>query len=205
MTLFWKQVRRSLVFSVTIVLLATLLAACSGQGSAPSPTTVVRTPAPSPTPALALYTGNGFTFSYPKDWTKTVSSGQIVFQDALGNNAFTVVVVDNAGGVVKPSAVLDATLTSGVKAAHMTDTSPAPLPASVSMDGETWVQGGTRGTVSQNGASSGFELVALVTNHPPHSSKTKVFELLYGGLLEGSTLTDESLFQAMLASFKFTS
>jgi hypothetical protein len=152
-----------------------------------------------------MYTGDGFTLSYPKDWTKTVHSGQIVFQDALGNNAFTVVAIANTDGLVSPSSVLKVTLSSGVKAAKMTNTSSAQLPASVSLAGETWVQEGTRGTVSQNGVSAEFEFVALATDHPAHTPKTKLFELFYGGPLEGSTLVNEPLFQAILASFKFTS
>ena len=67
------------------------------------------------------------------------------------------------------------------------------------------MQKGTMGTASKGGASSSFEVVVLAVNHPANAPNTKLFELVYAGPLVGSTLLDAQIFQAMLASFKFTS
>lgn len=203
MTSLWKPVTQRLSLSALALLSIVLLAACSIPGSSASSSTP--TAIPSPTPAMATYRGDGYTIDYPKDWTKSVTSGQITFQDSLGANALGVVAVANPNGLAQPSTVLDATIASSVKGANMTNTSPANLPASVSLAGETWVQKGTTGTVSKGGASTSFEVVVLATNHPAHSSTTKIFEFVYAGPLVGSTLADAQIFQAMLASFKFTS
>lgn len=194
-------------FAVLIALLLTLLAACSSPGGIASSSTPTATPSPtpSPTPALTAYTGDGFTFSYPKDWTKSVSDGQTIVQDAPGTNVLTVGTIANANGIVTPGAILKVTLASAAKEANMTGTSPANVPASVSLAGETWMQGGTRGTMNKSGVSAPFEFVVLATNHPANTPKTRLFEIIYGGQLEGSTLVDEQIFQAMLTSFKFTS
>ena len=208
MTSVWKHVTQRLSLSVIALLLIVLLAACSslgGTASSPTPTTATPSPTPSPTPAVTTYTGDGYTISYPKDWKKSVASGQTTFQDSLGANALGVVVVANPDGVAKPSTVLEATLANAVKRGNMTNTSPANLPASVSLAGETWVQKGTTGTVGKGGASASFEVVVFTTNHPANTSKTKLFEFVYAGPLVGSTLVDAQIFQAMLASFKFTS
>jgi hypothetical protein len=207
MTSVWKHVTQRLSLSVIALLLIVLLAACSslgGTASSPTPT-ATPSPAPSPTPAVTTYTGDGYTISYPKDWKKSVAADQTTFQDSLGANALGVVVVANPDGVAKPSTVLEATLAGAVKGATMTNTSPANLPTSVSLAGETWVQKGTTGTVGKGGTSTSFEVVVFTTNHPANTSKTKLFEFVYAGPLVGSTLVDAQIFQAMLASFKFTS
>ena len=207
MTSFWKPMTQRLAFSVSLLLLIVLLAACSipGISSSSSTPTTTPSPTPSPAPAMTTYAGDGYTINYPKDWTKSTTSGQTTFQDALGANALGIVVVANPNGLAQPGTVLDATLASSVKGADMTNTSPANLPASVSLAGETWVQKGTTGTVSKGGVSTSFEVVVLATNHPAHSPTTKIFEFVYAGPLVGSTLMDAQIFQAMLASFKFTS
>ena len=207
MTSLRKPVTQRLSLSVITLLLIVLLAACSSPSSTAGSSTPAVTPSPTPlpTPAVTTYTGDGYTISYPKDWTKSVTSGQTTFQDSLGANALGVVVVSNPNGLAQPSTVLNATLAGSVKGANMTNTSPANLPASVSLAGETWVQKGTTGTVSKGGASTSFEVVVLTTNHPAHTSKTKLFAFVYAGPLAGSTLADAQIFQAMLASFKFTS
>src|SRR5258708_25829913 len=203
----WKHGTQRFSLSVIALLLIVLLAACSSLGGTASSSTPTATPSPtpSPTPAVTTYTGDGYTISYPKDWKKSVASGQTTFQDSLGANALGVVVVANPDGVAKPSTVLEATLANAVKRGNMTNTSPANLPASVSLAGETWVQKGTTGTVGKGGASASFEVVVFTTNHPANTSKTKLFEFVYAGPLVGSTLVDAQIFQAMLASFKFTS
>lgn len=197
MTMVWKHVAQRL----SLLAVALLLAACSSLGSTASSSTP--TASSSPTPAVTMYTGDGFTLSYPKNWTKSVNAGQTIFQDSLGENALTVVVVANPHGVAKPSDVLKTTLAGAVKGSDLTAPSPANLPGSVSLAGETWLQGGERGTVTKGGASAAFEIVVLTTNHPANASTTKLFALIYAGQLEGSTLVDAQLFQAMLASFKF--
>ncbi len=111
MTSVWKYVTQRLSLSVIALLLIVLLAACSslgGTASSPTPTTATPSPTPSPTPAVTTYTGDGYTISYPKDWKKSVASGQTTFQDSLGANALGVVVVANPDGVAKPSTVLEA-------------------------------------------------------------------------------------------------
>jgi len=208
MTSSWKSVAQRMSIALSSALLVVLLAACSGLGSTGASSTPTPTanpsPTPSPTPAVTTYTGDGYTISYPQNWTKSVTSGQVTFQDSLGVNALVVVVAPNPNGIAQPSTVLDATLAGAVKEANMTSTSPANLPASVSLAGETWTQKGTTGTASKGGISSSYEAVVLATNHPANAPNTKVFELVYAGPLVGSTLMDAQIFQPMLQSFKFT-
>ena len=203
MTSLWKHVTQRLSPSVIALFLIVLLAACSSPGGTAGSSTPTATP--SPTPAVSAYTGDGYTISYPKDWKKSVTSVQTTFQDSLGANALGIVVIANPDAAAKPSTVLEASLAGAVKGASMTNTSPANLPASVSLAGETWVQKGTTGTAGKGGASTSFEVVVLTTNHPANTSKTRLFEFVYAGPLVGSTLEDAQIFQAMLASFKFTS
>jgi hypothetical protein len=205
----WKRVTQRMSLALSSILLVALLAACGGSGSTgstggstPTPTA---TPSPTPTPAVTTYTANGYTISYPKDWQQSTTSIGVTFQDAQGFNAFSIAVAPNPGGVAQPGAVLDATLASLVKEANMTNPSPANVPTSASMAGETWTQKGTTGTISKGGLSAPSEIVILATNHPANAANTKVYELIYAGPLVGSTLLDQQIFQAMLASFKFTS
>lgn len=203
-----KHMTQRLSLGLCALVLVVFLAACSGPGgiaaSTPTPPPTP-TPSPTPTPAVTVFTGEGYTISYPQDWKKSVSAGQVSFQDALGVNALAVVVVPNPNGIAQPGTVIAASLAGGVKGADMTNTSPANLPASVSMAGETWTQKGTTGTASKGGQSAPYEIVVLAANHPAGSANTKLFEFIYAGPLLGSTLMDQQIFQAMLQSFKFTS
>ena len=203
-----KHVTRRMSLALCSLVLVVLLAACGGTGgiaaSTPTPKPTP-TPSPTPTPAVTVYAGDGYTISYPQDWKKSTSVVQVTFQDSLGVNALGVAVAPNPNGIAQPGTVLNTTLEAGVKGVNMTNTSPANLPASVTLAGETWMQKGTMGTASKNGASSSFEVVVLAVNHPANAPNTKLFELVYAGPLVGSTLLDAQIFQAMLASFKFTS
>jgi hypothetical protein len=209
MTSSWKRVTRRMSIALSSILLVVLLAACGGTGTTgntgsgtPTPTA---TPSPTPTPAVTTYTGNGYTISYPKDWQQSATAGQATFQDAQGLNALGVLVVPNPNGAQQAGTVQAATLTGAVKGANMTNTSPANLSASVSVGGETWLQKGTTGTASKGGASAPYEVVILAVNHPANAANTQIYELIYAGPLLGSTLLDQQIFQAMLASFKFAS
>lgn len=203
-----KHVTQRLSLGLCALVLVVLLAACSGPGgiaaSTPTPPPTP-TPSPTPTPAVTVFTGDGYTISYPQDWKKSSAAGQVSFQDTLGINNLAVGTVPNPNGIAQPGTVIDALLAGGVKEANMTSTSPANLPASVSMAGETWTQKGTTGTASKGGQSAPYEVVVLAANHPANGVNTKIFELIYAGPLLGSTLMDQQIFQAMLQSFKFTS
>ncbi|MGH2480377.1 MAG: hypothetical protein ACRDHW_12040 [Ktedonobacteraceae bacterium] len=204
-----KHVTRRMSLALCSLVLVVLLAACGGAGgiaaSTPTPPPPTQTPSPTPTPAVTVYTGDGYTINYPQDWKKSTSVAQTTFQDSLGVNVLGIVIVPNPNGIAQPGTALNTTLAAGVKGVNMTNTSPANLPASATLAGETWMQKGTMGTASKNGASSSFEVVVLAVNHPANTPNTKLFELVYAGPLLGSTLLDAQIFQAMLASFKFTS
>lgn len=206
MTLFRKRVTQRISFALCSALLVVLLTACSGistTGSSPTPTPT-STPSPTPTPAMVTYTGNGYTISYPKDWKVSPSQVEVSFQDAQGINGLGVIVSPNPGAT-SPSIVLEPTLTGAAKGVNMTSTSPANLPATVSVGGETWTQKGLTGTASSNGQSAPAEIVGLAVNHPANSANPQIFEIVYAGPALGSTMLDQQIFQAMLASFKFTS
>ena len=206
MILSCKRVTRRMSLALCSALLMVLLTACSGigtTGSSPTPTPT-STPSPTPTPAMATYTGNGYTISYPKDWKVSPSQVEVSFQDAEGINALGVIVSPNPGAT-SPDVVLGATLTGAAKGANMTSPSPANLPATVSVGGETWTQKGLTGTASSGGKSAPAEIVGLAINHPANSVNPQIFEIVYAGPALGTTMLDQQIFQAMLASFKFTS
>jgi hypothetical protein len=205
MTSLWKHVTQHLSLSMIALLLIMLLAACGSLGGKASSSTPAATP--SLTPVLTTYKGSGYTISYPKDWKKSVNSVQSDFQDSLGANGLVVMEFPNPNRTIQPSAILDATLSGTVKGIPLTNTSSANLPASVSLAGETWMQKGTIGTLSKGLVKVSFEVVVLTKNHPANTSKTRLFGFVYLGLLDGSSskLVDAQIFQAMLASFKFTS
>lgn len=206
MILSCKRVTRRMSLALCSALLMVLLTACSGigtTGSSPTPTPT-STPSPTPTPAMATYTGNGYTISYPQGWKVSPSKVEVSFQDAQGLNVLGVIVSPNPGAI-SPSIVLGASLTGAEKEANMTKTTPANLPATTTVDGQTWTQQGVTGTASNGSQSGPFEIVGLAINHPANSANPQIFEIVYAGPDLDATMLDQQIFQAMLASFKFTS
>lgn len=216
MFLTQRFVAQRILFVFSTVALTVILAACSVGGLGGSPTatpnpTATPTPTPSPTPSptpnpvAKMFTGDGYTINYPTDWKEeSVPPASVVFRDALNTNTLTVTVQPNNGGITSPLALIDAILQGAVQQNGVTSTSSASVPAQVNVGGKTWDQKGMTGTVTKVGGSVQVELVVLAVIYPTNSTSSRVYEITYFGPLLSGQLIDGPLFQAMLASYKFT-
>ena len=205
MRLLRKFVTRRVVLGLSTLLLVILLAACGGTGgnASSTPTTQAAAPTYPTTPVVTLktYTGNGYTIGYPDNWKEQNTNGSIAFTDSLGLDTLTITVVPNPESVKSPSELVDTTLTLLEQTAGVKDAQPAPnVPTSATVGGETWAQKGVTGAVHNVPG----ELVVLADNHPASSPTTQAYEITYDGPQATFEATN-SIFQAMLQSFKFTS
>jgi len=215
MTLSWKRVTRRLSLGLSFFLLAFLLTACGGIGislgssSTPTatPTPKTSTPTPTPTPAIALttYTGTGFTIGYPSDWKPQTSGSAVAFQDAQGLNALTIATIPNPEGTQSADTISTTSLATLEQTGGVKNPQPVSLSPTTTVGGESWVQKGITGTATDNGVAVPGELVLLVDNHPANAPTTLAYEIYYGGPSVTFSVTNATIFQAMLQSFKFTS
>lgn len=205
-TLQKKMVQR-IVLSTCMLLLAMLLAACSGLGGTASstPTPSAPTPTPSPTtPAAAFqtYTGTTFTISYPQGAQKTSSGNQVTFLDPTTKNVMTIVTVPNPGGVAGASTVSQTSMSEFEKTL-LSNAKPATIAPTASVGGDSWVQSSATGNLAVTDPGTPGTLVLLVDNHPANSASTMTYEIVYYGPTATWSQAN-TVFQAMLQSFKFT-
>ncbi len=208
MMLSWKHVTRRVSISLGVVVLMVFLAACGGGSTGSStPTPAAPTPTPSPsTPSVAMqtFTGNGFTISYPQNWQKSSSNNtQTVFTDQTTGNAFTIVQTPDPGGAASADSLANASvqaLSTSVLKNGKTET----VPASVTVNGVTWVQRALTGSITVNGQDVPAKLILLVAIHPASAANSQAFQLIYGGPTLTFDLINAQIFQPMLQSFKFT-
>jgi hypothetical protein len=212
---------RSFIILVSLVL-SLLLAACGGGGTSGSPTP---TPSPahaststtssSPTAATPTsgssgfptgtrtYSGNGYTISYPADWTVSGTKTAVAFNGATCSCTFQINIAPNPGGVVSPSTADQGGVTAGeqgLKNAHNIN-----VPSTVSIGGDSWDQKSFGGSVSQSGQDINVQFVVASDNHPASSPSTQIFTVVYGTAAQLFSTANTTFFQPMLQSFKFTS
>src|SRR5437879_1775161 len=113
MILSWNQMTRRIFLHSCFFLLIVALTACSSPGSthtsSHSTTPRPNSPTSAPTATLKTYTGTNFSLTYPPNWQAQGGGNQVIFQDAQGLNALTVVIVPNPGGVKSADSLADTT------------------------------------------------------------------------------------------------
>ena len=198
-----------------VMLVATLAACDSGSTTQATPTpapkpssepTLLPTPSPTFIPtqsatAAGVYTGNGFSIHYPQGWiTSRGGNGTAVtISDPSQLDTMTIVVTPDPNGLA--SADRTSTMATNNVRATMTNPQMLPVPATVTIGGDKWIQKSVSGTV----AVAVVQLVILADNHPPNTLNTLNFTIVYGtnqAAFAGAVTSD---FQPMLNSFKFGS
>lgn len=206
MAFFCKQIPQRLLFYTSFLLLVLVLAACNGSGSAHTNssgaalTSTSLTPTPGTT--LKTYTGTHFRLTYSGSWIVQGSGNQIIFQDAKGLNALTVIVLPNPNGAKSAAKLANATFLP-VEKAVLTNPQTTSVSSTITLAGETWVQQSATGTLSTGGQSGPGTLLLLLANHPASSPATQAYEIYYGGPTTTFQQIDPTFFQPMLQSFSF--
>lgn len=208
---------RLLIGGLCSVALLLLLSACQWNGvpqnATPTPTpspmpTFTPTPTPSPTPIVATlkpYKGNGYTISYPKGWTASVGSDNIVsFTDPTGLLSMTITVQPNAQGATSSSNLVDSTLQ--VFQSQASNYQQLNIASTTTIDAETWSRGAATGDVAVTGQVAPITMqdVVIANNHST-TSTTMSYIISYSASVQDFSLVDNGYFQPMLQSFVFTS
>ena len=198
-----------------VMLVATLVACDSGSIAQATPTakpkpspepTLLPTPSPSPTltqavQAAGVYTGNGFSIRYPQGWItgKSGNNTAVTISDPSQLDTMTIVVTPDPNGLI--SADRTSTMATNNVRATMTNPQTLPVPATVTIGGDKWIQKAVSGTV----AVAAVQLVILADNHPANTLNTLNFTIVYGTNQAAFDGAVTSYFQPMLNSFKFSS
>lgn len=205
-----KAIRHWTVFTVCSILLIVVLAACGGGSTASSTSTPTSTPTPKPTPSptspsnAQTYTGDGYTIDYPSGWqTTSPAAGQVIFADPSSGAALRINVVDDTGGQTA-DAIVTATLQQ-FQSQYTNFQQMTNVPASASVAGDTWSQGGATYDVTQNGQTTTYQAVIQADGHPANSSMPKGFLIIYAAPTQVFDQANNDDFQPMLQSFTFTS
>ncbi len=111
----------------------------------------------------------------------------------------TIVVTPNPNGLI--SADSTSTMATNNIKATMTNPQTLPVPTTVTIGGDKWIQKAVSGTV----AVAAVQLVILADNHPANTLNTLNFTIVYGTNQAAFDEAVTSYFQPMLNSFKFSS
>lgn len=214
-----QQLRfRILISGLCSVALLLLLSACQWNGgpqnatSTPTPSpmpTFTPTPTPSPTPIVATlepYKGNGYTISYPKGWTVSVGTDNIVsFTDPTGLLSMTITVQPNAQGATSSDNLVASALQ--VFQTQASDYQQLTIAPTTTIGAETWSQGAATGNVSVTGQVAPVTMkdVVVADNHSTSTSTTMGYTIAYSANVQDFSFIDQGYFQPMLQSFMFTS
>ncbi len=182
--------------------------ACSGGSSGSSQTSSSGTAATSTTPSVSLvymtsYQAQAYTINYPKDWAKTVVGDNVTFTDTGAQKGyFALTEIPNPNAFTPISAGITGSI-NGLKATYPNNFAIDQLPATTTINGITWNQGGASGTSASTGRS--IKAVVLGTDYPAKSANTKFFLVIYSADTSNFTQMLSSAFQPMMNSLKFTS
>jgi hypothetical protein len=207
MTFFWKHVTRQVFISLSVVISLTVLAACGGGSSTTSSTPTPSAAVPSPTAALVgmqTFTGNGFSISYPQTWQKSTSNTQTVFEDSTLGNAFTIVQTADPGGAASADTLASASI-QAIARTVLKNAKTESVTPSTSINGVTWSQRAVTGDVVVGSQTVPAKLVLLVAVHPASAVASQAFQLFYVAPTFTFDQVNQTIFQPMLQSFKFTS
>ena len=177
-----------------ILALTLFLVACGGSGG----TTIT---APTPPPSTLSYDGDGYTLSYPQDWTKSAQVGgmSVIFTSRNDPTTSFTITVTPTPPIPVPNLLdtsLDAALTAfkGQAQSYQPDTT---IPSTISVGGDTWKQQG--GTIEQNGQK--IKGVLLGDQHP--ESTGKIYVITLTAKADSYDQVYSSSFKPILDSFKF--
>ena len=207
-----------LVGGLCSVALLLLLTACQVNGGpqnvTPTPTpspipTLTPTPTPSPTPIVATlkpYKGNGYAIDYPKGWTVSVGSDNIVsITDPTGLLSMTITVQPNAQGTTSSVSLVDSGLQ--VFQTQASNYQQLNVASTTTIGTVTWSQGAAMGDVTVTGQVAPVTMkdIVVANNHPVASSTTMAYTISYSASVQDFSFVDQGYFQPMLQSFAFTS
>jgi hypothetical protein len=186
------------------MILALLLVACGGgTTSTPTPAPTPQpspTPSSTPTPGLTVYKGKGYSISYPQGWKATPSGNSVVFSSASGVYSLAIAVNSNPDGIINASTFVNNSI-SGTKKT-MKNPQTETLPPTTTVGGDSWGQKSISGTETSSGVS--VQIVVISDNHPANSAHNQNFIIDYATEKSRFATANESYFQPMLQSFKFT-
>lgn len=222
-----QSLMRRLAGGASVLVLVLLLVACGGGGTSPKsgstgsgtsanpvkqivptmmPTATVSAAATgmaSPTADLTkTYTGKDFTIKYPQDWKLTTSSTEVALTDPTGNYNLTIGSTPNPNGAKTADQLADGGI-AGAKT-NLKNVKTVDLPATTTVNNQTWSQRSITGTSTLNGQNNDIEAVVLANNHPMHSTTTRGYVLVYVAAKDKFDQAKARYFQPMLQSFKYT-
>jgi len=174
-----------------ILALTLVLVACGTTGGDTTTTTPTPTPTPTPIPTTKTYPGDGYTLSYPKDWTYTTQGTTVTFT-SNSDPTITFAVSALPTGTT-PQAYL-ATLASQYQNWKQDTT----VPPTATVGGQTWQALGATGDQGQYHLKG----VALYIQYPANTGKYYVI------LLTAKTTDYDNVyttwFKPILDSYKFS-
>ena len=193
-----------------ILSLSIILGACGGSGTSAQQSNTQQgntqqaqpTSAPISAADMQTYQGEGYSISYPKDWTKTMAAGNVIF---TGGNKGSLTIEE----IPNPNALTPATAGStiginGLKAAFPDNFQQEQIAATATINGITWNQGKISGSSSKDGQTRSIKSVVLSTNHPDTSPATKLFLVIYTANSSEFDQVTSSTFEPMLNTLKLT-
>jgi hypothetical protein len=199
MITFWKQMTRRMSLGLCALIPLMLLAACRSSDSIAS----------SPTPAVAMqtYTGTSFTVKYPVSWKVSASSqgsSNTIIKDNVSNSAFTISTIPDPQNLDSANTIADTSTQVVLKSPNLKKSQTVSVPATVTLNGVTWVQRKITYTTLVHGQDVPTTIILLVTTHPAHAASTQAYRLVCGGPTATFERSSTQIFQPMLRSFKFT-
>jgi hypothetical protein len=175
-----------------------LLSACNLFGGS----TATPTPTSPPTQTLTTYQGDGYSISYPQNWSAKGSGNLVTFSDPTLATTFIVEDLPNPNGTISSASAVDQGVNSlQSQGKNFKKITIAP---SVMLNGDTWNQSALTADSTQNGQTSNNKFIILSSNHPTNALTTKTYLLTRSAPTKIFDLVDQQGFQPMLQSFKFT-
>jgi len=191
-----------ILFGTTMLLVIVLLSSCGAgntTGTTAPPTPKPPTPTPTPNVLTQTFTGKDFTIKYPTNWKNSSADPLTTFTDPSGPYIMTIGTGPNPNDAMPLDKMANDSL-SNVKAS-MKDAEVVNMPATITIDGQTWSQF----AISDKGSDTGMEVVALATNRPDNSPNTKGYVIIYTAQKASFDQIATTYFMPMLQSFKFNS
>jgi hypothetical protein len=197
------------------LLLMLLLSACGssvdgnhGASATPTsqsiPSSLATLPLPTPAPATSFtsYSGDGFTIDYPQDWTKRKSTAAVIFTETNRAASFAIQFVLTPHGSQPAETLVQASI--DILRARGKNLRPAHTAPMTMVGGESWRQSAVTEDVIKDGQPVNVVFVFLANTHPAKAVSTRTFLILYSTRTQFFDKAEESAFQLMLGSFKFT-